>query len=433
MPHDLEKEHEVTFSEILSSMAESLVETHAVFRVRDIKDPPRGFTTGLKPPKEIFYRNSVTFMTVLPPPTVPKRCSCVYLCTGAKATIKCLSCAIYDPNRVGYFCDACFKARHPWYRVPHIYTSITKDENIEYTLKIQNRCAQAARLDREGQDLLQGVVRASLKKLDYDDLPTEEKLLRAGSLSVSMEDRLMRMREENRDSIKHSVAFKGLKKTLEESRRDHAVDMIGKCFRGYQARVAVSLLYTERTLLVWDPAYGRDFYYDKISGASSWTPPRFLLKRHLDQLESTKDDAGARDDEGRRVWLCKNFDDDNSVDRERKMQTIRSDAEHAARVLINFGRCICARYRMMRQANERYRRVLDEESGAYYYLNMGTYESSWSRPSVYLHPGAEPPILLVAPEEEQALVSARQLLTNREKNPVDLWMQSNDLYTLQCS
>ena len=149
----------------------------------------------LQPPKEIFYRNSVTFMTVLPPPTMPKRCSCVYLCTGAKATIKCLSCAIYDPNRVGYFCDACFKvnnigpyhyrfrcyycyhcyywhqvasclyccfpsflpfnqlmsllnfsqitltrqARHPWYRVPHIYTSITKDENIEYTLKIQNR------------------------------------------------------------------------------------------------------------------------------------------------------------------------------------------------------------------------------------------------------------------------------------------------------
>ena len=63
----------------------------------------------LKPPKEIFYRNSVTFMTVLPPPTMPKRCSCVYLCTGAKATIKCLSCAIYDPYRVGYFCDACFK------------------------------------------------------------------------------------------------------------------------------------------------------------------------------------------------------------------------------------------------------------------------------------------------------------------------------------
>ena len=47
MPTEIEKEHEVTFDEILSSMAESLVETHAVFRVRDIADPARGFTTGL--------------------------------------------------------------------------------------------------------------------------------------------------------------------------------------------------------------------------------------------------------------------------------------------------------------------------------------------------------------------------------------------------
>ena len=47
MPTEIEKEHEVTFDEILSSMAESLVETHAVFRVRDIADPVRGFTTGL--------------------------------------------------------------------------------------------------------------------------------------------------------------------------------------------------------------------------------------------------------------------------------------------------------------------------------------------------------------------------------------------------
>ena len=47
MPTEVEKEHEVTFDEILSSMVESLVETHAVFRVRDIADPPRGFTTGL--------------------------------------------------------------------------------------------------------------------------------------------------------------------------------------------------------------------------------------------------------------------------------------------------------------------------------------------------------------------------------------------------
>ena len=37
-------------------------------------------------------------------------------------------------------------------------------------------------MDREGQELLEGVVRGSLRKLEYDDLPTEEKLTLAGNL-----------------------------------------------------------------------------------------------------------------------------------------------------------------------------------------------------------------------------------------------------------
>jgi hypothetical protein len=35
-----------------------------------------------------------------------------------------MSCALYDPNGVGFFCDLCFKAQHPWYRVPHVYMDI---------------------------------------------------------------------------------------------------------------------------------------------------------------------------------------------------------------------------------------------------------------------------------------------------------------------
>ena len=148
-------EHDVEMEDVLSAMAESLVETQSLFKVREIPDPQRTLTTGLKPPKEIFYRNSVIFMTQLPPPIHPKICSCLYLCTGAKATIKCLSCAIYDIKKIGYYCDRCFNARHPWYRVPHIYSSIDKDENIQYTLNIQNRCAQAARLETEGNEILE--------------------------------------------------------------------------------------------------------------------------------------------------------------------------------------------------------------------------------------------------------------------------------------
>jgi len=61
---------------------------------------------------------------------------------------------------VGYFCTACFNAKHPWYRVPHIFAEIDKDENIEYTLKIQDRCAKAARLEYEGTEVLNKARRA---------------------------------------------------------------------------------------------------------------------------------------------------------------------------------------------------------------------------------------------------------------------------------
>ena len=193
-------------------------------------------------------------------------------------------------------------------------------------------------------------------------------------------------------------------------------------------RYAISLLYIERILLVWDPTYGRDFYYDKITGASSWTSPRFLLKRHLDQLESVKD--GGINEVATRVWYMKRRSNDLDIDLNDRLVHIRKEVSSAVRILQNFARCILARNCFLRQANRVYRRVLDEDSGAYYYLNMRSYETSWNRPDVYLHPAEEPPILLVNAEYEEAFRSKR-LLTNREKNPIELWNESNDLYEQQ--
>ena len=390
------REHEVEFEDVLGSMAEALVETQAVFRVREIDDPPTGYTTGLKPPKEIFYRNSVTFMTVLPPPIMPKRCSCVYLCTGAKATIKCLSCAIYDPRKVGYYCDICFRARHPWYRVPHIYTNIAKDENIEYSLKEQNRMAQAARLDREGEELLEGLVRNNLQKLAVigDDQELEDKLIKAGRTSMSLEERIKNLQVENQESIKTSVIFQGLPPAL--TPEDKAATTIERHVRGMLARTAISLLYTERILSVWDPTFGREFYYDKWSGGSSWTPPRFLLKRHLDKLEGAHD-AGSE----QRKWATKRL---------KTSYRVVNSSEEAVRILQKFCLCILARKRVLTLARKLFRRILDEESGCYYYVNMKTTESSWNRPSIFL--SEEPPLLLM---NERDSAEARSARYNREK------------------
>ena len=60
---------------------------------------------------------------------------------------------------------------HPWYRVSHIYSTINKDENIDYILKVQNRCAQAARLEMEGAEILDK-MRKNIKQIETlaDDL-----------------------------------------------------------------------------------------------------------------------------------------------------------------------------------------------------------------------------------------------------------------------
>ena len=243
------------------------------------------------------------------------------------------------------------------------------------------------------------------------------------------------MREQNRDDIQNSVAFKGLKKTLEETRRDNAADVIARYFRGCQARFAISLLYIERILLVWDASYGRDFFYDKITGTSSWTPPRFLLKRHMDRLETANHDASADGEGNRRIWPVKKIieeikDHNNNLENEQKLMNIRSDISYAILVLQNFGRCVIARRRTQHLANESYRRVWDLDSGAYYYVNMKTYESTWTRPAIFLHPAAEPPVLLPADQNEETLISTR-LLTAREKSPIDIWSESNTIYERQ--
>jgi len=61
-------------------------------------------------------------------------------------------------------------------------------------------------------------------------------------------------------------------------------------------------------------------------------------------------------------------------------------------VLTAFARCILARYRIKRRADEVYRRVWDTDSSSYYYANVVTGTTSWVKSVVYLHPSSEPPV-----------------------------------------
>ncbi len=187
----------VNFNDVLMSMVESLVEKQPVAFTDTLvyQDAAIKFKIGGKPPREIFYRNTLTFMTKLPPAVQTKLCSCKYLCVGAPAEIKCHSCSIYDPKGMSFFCQDCFDAYHPSHRVPHLFVSIDKDEYIPHTLKVSHRIAEANRYEKEGGDMLTH-LRGEYKRLNFvaDDASIDDKMRIFGRRALVLEDELQALR-----------------------------------------------------------------------------------------------------------------------------------------------------------------------------------------------------------------------------------------------
>ena len=87
-------EADIECDDILASMAATLIQDNSQVYSVDVQpdtEPPQ-MLVGAKPPKEVFYRKTQLFSTQIPQEVGPKRCTCKYLCHGAPATIKCLSC-----------------------------------------------------------------------------------------------------------------------------------------------------------------------------------------------------------------------------------------------------------------------------------------------------------------------------------------------------
>eukprot|EP00598_Pedospumella_elongata_P016658 CAMPEP_0185009328 /NCGR_PEP_ID=MMETSP1098-20130426/91865_1 /TAXON_ID=89044 /ORGANISM="Spumella elongata, Strain CCAP 955/1" /LENGTH=742 /DNA_ID=CAMNT_0027537989 /DNA_START=24 /DNA_END=2248 /DNA_ORIENTATION=- len=677
--------------EVFASMTASLLEKQPVpfnpmYAIKPTPAPK--LKVGGKPPREVFYRDTLTFMTKLPPPVQPKVCTCQYLCTGAPAAIICHSCSIYDPSRSAFYCDRCFPARHPWHRAPHLYTTIENDESIEHTFKIAHRVAEAKRYENEGKGILKR-LRQEIPKLKYvaDDEKVDDDIRLYGRRMVAVEEKLLEMRASLQEDILHGdehrranlysrenttdsqpetilaledsttnlrkqisatntpsasnkplklaelrnlpffeseplftdlvegndntptlplvprfpyetepsvqavvlppvynepyvdtppadpnnvpespliatppetqdssqpnspvsppkrsirVSFiradsaesagsltvspmndnnnrgsffkenddaelrrelnsglpsiaeinqeslfnnevvsddikseniersellaitenenhgfevpttttlavhiddatdahiikphnyeetsPGLKKVLSgisftsvahtdidsvhSGHSNHSsgneLDLPGptdrysnwsvyksdlstlssssmniqRMFKGYLSRRTVSKMLTSRLVRVFSPEIGRDYYYDKITGASMWEPPKLLQSDHLDELQYVAEAAPTK------VWACK-----RDCPRRKKDPITRKI--FAKIVLTAFARCILARYRIKRRADEVYRRVWDADSSTYYYANVVTGTTSWVKTAVYLHPSGEPPV-----------------------------------------
>ena len=116
--------------DMLASMAGSLIQTlklpsqdmmptSAPHPRRLIKPKVGGYDP---PPREIFYRQTLTYIAQPSPPSSTRRCSARIACDGSPASLQCFSCIIFDPLELGYYCPPCFRRKHPSYRVEHIFT-----------------------------------------------------------------------------------------------------------------------------------------------------------------------------------------------------------------------------------------------------------------------------------------------------------------------
>lgn len=253
----------VCIDDVLGAMVNSLLEVKYVPPALDTitlaakkaaKSSSLSTIRVVKPPKEVFYRESIRFAPKPPKPVLRQRCTCGYLCKSALAVFKCLSCALYEPTGICYYCKLCFDARHPWYRVNHIFTQIEQDEAMEINMKIMREEIDMRRFRDDGETLLRKVQR-ELGRVGGagDDAEVDDKLRTIGRKVTSAEDTLRRLRRAVRgELIEAGVDGSQLVPTDEDK-----VAFIQRVFRGHKIRRAVSRLMAERLLLVWDKETGR--------------------------------------------------------------------------------------------------------------------------------------------------------------------------------
>ena len=194
----------VGMMDILNSMSQSLMDVK-----EDDKKVPNSdirkfkLKTQGRPPKEIFYRDTIIMQSKPPPIHKLEICTTKFVCFGSIATIKCLTCALTDPAGTGYYCNACYKHKHPWYRVEHICTEISKNEDVRNSQKLQDAQLEKSRQLIDGNNTVSR-IKKQIEKLEEvsDDLQVDTNIRSAARRSVQLETKLASLRRQLRKDVR---------------------------------------------------------------------------------------------------------------------------------------------------------------------------------------------------------------------------------------
>eukprot|EP01036_Dinobryon_divergens_P026930 gene26930-35627_t len=240
-----------------------------------------------------------------------------------------------------------------------------------------------------------------------DDAALDEDMRRVGRRAVALEQRILEMRRTLQEQVTlpdhkyfkdptpAAITSSSNNNCDNDDRRNFnsrvvAATKIQVLVRGYFARRLVSMIMLDRVIRVWKPEIMKDFYFDRVSGLSTWHPPKLIMSAYLSRMTYMKTpvDEGAH----RRRWSCKAIVQSGYFRQEKdRIGHHTNKKKKVAAILSGFCRCIIARKVAISKLNTIYRRVWDADSKSFFYANTRTGESSWTKPVIYL--SVEPPML----------------------------------------
>jgi spore germination cell wall hydrolase CwlJ-like protein len=269
----------------------------------------------------------------------------------------------FDPVRAGFYCEACFEARHPAYRMNHSW--ILLDVNATAINQEKEWITHLATHQLE-QD------QAELKLLLNE---TQTFLHENTNLTEKTRRLLPGSQKNNFDFAKAFESIQLIDTTLKELIKQvhvqlstkpltklDAIKKIQSMWKIRQARKQLKLLIRSIYTEFKDPATGKIFYFNKQTKTSQWTKPKALGQEPILKPQSTT----TKLNKNKKLLLM-------IEDKPRQQQM-------AAQMIQGMFRIFIARKHLHHIAFKVYEKIWDPISQRFYYHNTKTKQVTWVCP-----------------------------------------------------
>ncbi|GAB9475992.1 hypothetical protein Gpo141_00013067, partial [Globisporangium polare] len=337
-----------------------------------------------------------------------RKCSFQVECHRGKATKKCHNCAKFDEQKLGYYCDACFDARHPAYRLDHSWISIQDDVNQEQEwashitrLKLEQDAQELQLLLSETQQFLQhprissahvppptppatagpppGSSKTARRKLSALTIPPPPKQ------SAPSGPPPLHKASGEIDFRATYVAMSSLQGTLQELIKQihtelarkppltkaEALLKIQRMWKIRSARKQLKALVHSVYASFQDPVTGETYYYNSKTKTTQWTKPKAL---------GDSDELQTNSSAHQKKTGSLNSKKDATVKPKRVFGSREEQELDALLKIQNMLRAHKARVYMRRLISSVYEKIWDASSTRFYYHNTQTKQVKWEKP-----------------------------------------------------